>query len=270
VWHRPALKSRLTAPSSVKTMTFVWTRRRRRAWEAASHKHVREYDDLLAQAVAGSSLNDVERELLAGILSLSPEVVHLQSGHGLDDAALVQAGAMSVVGVDYSAVAAGAAQCRADELGLACRYVVGAVPGVPLAAWICCRWPSTRSRSGGPAASAQRPGTDGCPTDGCTRRRCPRALVRHRQEAEPVVSPPDVAGNLQPRARVAVGEVVEALVQVLVHGLPPPAVFADDGRQAAEPGSPAHPRSHMPDYAQPSNIKSGLSGPVKATGLDQF
>ncbi|HEX3961222.1 MAG TPA: class I SAM-dependent methyltransferase [Trebonia sp.] len=108
------------------------TEANRQAWEAASHKHVREYDDLLAQAAAGSSLNAVERELLADILSCSPEVVHLQSGHGLDDAALVQAGAKSVTGVDYSAVAAGAAQRRADELGLACRYVVGTVPGVPL------------------------------------------------------------------------------------------------------------------------------------------
>lgn len=59
--------------------------------------------------------------------------MHLQSGHGLEDAALVQAGAKSVVGIDYSAVAAGAAQRRADELGLACQYVVGSVPGVPLA-----------------------------------------------------------------------------------------------------------------------------------------
>jgi len=109
------------------------TKTNREAWEAASHKHVREYDDLLAQAAAGSSLTAVERELLADILSHGPEVVHLQSGHGLEDTALVQAGAKSVVGVDYSAVAAGAAQRRADELGLACRYVVGMVPGVPLA-----------------------------------------------------------------------------------------------------------------------------------------
>jgi SAM-dependent methyltransferase len=105
----------------------------RRAWESASHKHVREYDDLLAQARAGSSLNAVERELLTGILSRSPQVVHLQSGHGLDDAALVQAGAKSVIGIDYSTVAAWAAQRRANELGLACRYIVGMVPGVPLA-----------------------------------------------------------------------------------------------------------------------------------------
>jgi SAM-dependent methyltransferase len=109
------------------------TEANRRAWEMASYKHVREYDDLLAQAAAGSSLNAVERGLLAGILADAPEVVHLQSGHGLDDAALVQAGAKSVIGVDYSAVAAGAAQRRADELGLACRYIVSTVPGVPLA-----------------------------------------------------------------------------------------------------------------------------------------
>jgi hypothetical protein len=74
------------------------TEANRRAWEMASNKHVREYDDLLAQAAAGSSLNAVERGLLAGILADAPEVVHLQSGHGLDDAALVQAGARSVVG----------------------------------------------------------------------------------------------------------------------------------------------------------------------------
>ena len=60
-------------------------------------------------------------------------VVHLQSGHGVDDVALVQAGAKSVIGVDYSQVAADAAQRRASELDVACRYVVGMVPEVPLA-----------------------------------------------------------------------------------------------------------------------------------------
>lgn len=102
------------------------------AWEAASQKHVREYDELLAQAATGSSLNETERMLLGEILLRSPEVVHLQSGHGLDDVALVKAGARSVVGVDYSEVAVGAAQRRADALGVACRYVVATVPGVPL------------------------------------------------------------------------------------------------------------------------------------------
>lgn len=102
------------------------------AWEAASQKHVREYDELLAQAATGASLIDTERLLLREVLLRSPEVVHLQSGHGLDDVALVYAGARSVVGVDYSEVAVGAAQRRADTLGVACRYMVATVPGVPL------------------------------------------------------------------------------------------------------------------------------------------
>jgi SAM-dependent methyltransferase len=37
-----------------------------------------------------------------------------------------------VVGVDFSEVAATAAQRRADDLGIACRYLVAEVPGVPL------------------------------------------------------------------------------------------------------------------------------------------
>jgi SAM-dependent methyltransferase len=105
----------------------------RRAWEAASRKHVDEYDELLAEAATGTSLIGTERELLREVLASSPEVVHPQSGHGLDDIALVRAGARSVVGVDYSEVAVRAAQRRADELGAACRYVVAAVPRVPLA-----------------------------------------------------------------------------------------------------------------------------------------
>src|SRR5580693_8070165 len=72
------------------------------AWEAASQKYVREYGDLLAQAASGSSLTDTERDLLREILRCSPQVVHLQSGHGLDDVALVQAGAEYVVGIDLS------------------------------------------------------------------------------------------------------------------------------------------------------------------------
>jgi predicted nicotinamide N-methyase len=72
----------------------------------------------------------------------SPKVVHLQSGHGLDDVALVQAGAESVVGIDYSQVAVHAAQRRADELGAACRYVAAAVPGH--------RWPARAPISSAP------------------------------------------------------------------------------------------------------------------------
>ncbi|MEU1590597.1 class I SAM-dependent methyltransferase [Micromonospora sp. NPDC005710] len=102
------------------------------AWETASQKHVREYDDLLAQAATGESLIDVERTLLRDVLSRAPEVIHLQSGNGLDDPALVYAGATSVIGVDYSEVAVTAAQRRADDLGVACRYVAATVPHVPL------------------------------------------------------------------------------------------------------------------------------------------
>ena len=101
-------------------------------WERASGKHVREYDELLAEARDGGRLFAREAELLAPLLADQPVVVHFQSGHGLDDVALVNGGAARVIGVDYSSVAAGAAQRRAVELGVACRYVVAEVPGVPL------------------------------------------------------------------------------------------------------------------------------------------
>jgi SAM-dependent methyltransferase len=104
----------------------------RTAWETASRKHWREYDDLLAQARTGSSLVDSERALLAPLLADRPDVVHLQSGHGLDDVDLVAAGARSVIGVDYTRAAATAAASRAAELGVACRYVVGRIPQTPL------------------------------------------------------------------------------------------------------------------------------------------
>ncbi|MEV6717354.1 class I SAM-dependent methyltransferase [Lentzea sp. NPDC051208] len=108
------------------------TKRNRFAWETASQKHVREYQDLLDQAKSGSSLLPCELELLQPALTSAPDVVHLQSGHGLDDIALVAAGARSVLGVDFSEVATTAAQRRADELGAACRYVVAELPGAPL------------------------------------------------------------------------------------------------------------------------------------------
>lgn len=107
-------------------------RQNRAAWETASEKHVREYEEHLAQARNGSTLRQLELDVLAPRLASSPRVVHLQSGHGLDDIALLKAGARSVVAVDYSEVAAGAAQRRADELGADCRYVVAALPGAPL------------------------------------------------------------------------------------------------------------------------------------------
>jgi SAM-dependent methyltransferase len=104
----------------------------RAAWEKASEKHLREYADLLREAAAHTSLLDREKEVLGPLLSAGPAVVHLQSGHGLDDIDLVAAGARSVVGVDFSAVATSAAQRRAVELGVACRYVTAALPGAPL------------------------------------------------------------------------------------------------------------------------------------------
>jgi hypothetical protein len=105
----------------------------RTASEAASEKHLREYQDLLQLARDQSSLIECELDLLRPLLWSSPAVVHLQSGHGLDDIAPVAAGAHSVTGVDFSEVAATAAQRRAEEPAVACRYVVAEVPGVPSA-----------------------------------------------------------------------------------------------------------------------------------------
>lgn len=104
----------------------------RSAWEAASQKYVNEHEELLDQARDSSSLVACELELLGPLLASTPNVVHLQSGHGLDDIALVAAGARSVVGVDFSSVATKAAQRRADELGVHCRYVVAELPEAPL------------------------------------------------------------------------------------------------------------------------------------------
>lgn len=106
--------------------------RTRQAWEQASTKHVREYDELLAEART-ADLFPVERELLAPILRTGPRVVHPQSGHGIDDVALVRAGAAGVVGLDYSVTAVTAAQRRADELDVPCRYLLAVLPRTPLA-----------------------------------------------------------------------------------------------------------------------------------------
>jgi SAM-dependent methyltransferase len=103
----------------------------RAVWESASLKHVREYDELLEQART-EVLQGVEADVLTPLLADSPEVLHLLSGHGVDDHALVRAGARSVLGVDYSSVAVAAAQRRADELSVAVRYVEALVPPVPV------------------------------------------------------------------------------------------------------------------------------------------
>jgi SAM-dependent methyltransferase len=110
------------------------TRANRCAWETAAETYVEENDVWLAVAADGSSLHGFERELMRNVLAGAPDVVHLQSGNGTDDVALVQAGARTVVGVDFSEVTVRAAQRRALRLGAPCRYVVGALPGAPLAA----------------------------------------------------------------------------------------------------------------------------------------
>jgi ubiquinone/menaquinone biosynthesis C-methylase UbiE len=102
------------------------------AWEKASEKHIREYDELLAEAARRRALHARELELLQPVLGKRPVVVHLQSGHGLDDVSLLAAGARVVVGVDYSVTAASAAQRRARELAVPAQYVVAEVPVVPV------------------------------------------------------------------------------------------------------------------------------------------
>jgi SAM-dependent methyltransferase len=102
------------------------------AWEDASQKHVREYANHLQEARDGGSLLEREVDLLRPLLRSAPAVVHLQSGNGLDDIGLVAEGARFVAGVDYSQVAAGAAQRRADEVGSNVHYVVAEVPRTPL------------------------------------------------------------------------------------------------------------------------------------------
>ncbi len=105
----------------------------RHAWDEASTKHVREHDEMITRARAGGSLLELERRALQEILDGQPRVVHLQSGNAAEDPALIDGGARSVVGVDFSAVAVRAAQRRADELGLPARYLIGRLPELPLA-----------------------------------------------------------------------------------------------------------------------------------------
>lgn len=105
----------------------------RRAWDEASSKHVREYEEHLAQARTATLL-PVENELLSSLID-GVEVVHPQSGHGLDDHALIRLGARNVLGLDYSPTAVDSAQNRADDLQVPCRYEVSELPetGLPSA-----------------------------------------------------------------------------------------------------------------------------------------
>ena len=99
-------------------------RRNRAAWDVAATKYVVETDDLLAAARTGSALLDVERALLDPLLDRVALVVHLQSGHGLEDLDLAGTGGATVVGVDFSWTTAHAAHWRARHLDLPVRYVV--------------------------------------------------------------------------------------------------------------------------------------------------
>jgi hypothetical protein len=107
--------SRALPDGIVEVMSEGVVRANRAVWELASQKHVREYDELLEEARTGEQLAACEREILEPVLRRSPLVVHLQSGHGLDDIAIVRAGARRGVGVDYSQVAASAAARRAPR-----------------------------------------------------------------------------------------------------------------------------------------------------------
>jgi len=98
----------------------------RTAWEDASQKHVREYAEHLEMARTARLL-PIEEQVIGPLLP-GAEVLHPQSGHGLDDHALLRLGATSVHGLDYSPTAVGAAQRRADELGVPCRYQVAELP----------------------------------------------------------------------------------------------------------------------------------------------
>ncbi|PWH05713.1 SAM-dependent methyltransferase [Brachybacterium endophyticum] len=98
----------------------------RRAWEEASRKHVREYTQLLDEART-AQLAPIETSLLAPFVE-GAEVLHPQSGHGIDDHALLRLGARHVTGLDYSPTAVGAAQRRADELAASCTYETAELP----------------------------------------------------------------------------------------------------------------------------------------------
>jgi len=108
-------------------------RKNRQAWDAAAHKYEHETDELLEEA-RSVELLELELRALRPVLQQRPLTVHLQSGHGLDDVALIRAGCATVIGVDFSAVTVSAARRRANALGLPIQYVVGDVLAVPLRA----------------------------------------------------------------------------------------------------------------------------------------
>jgi SAM-dependent methyltransferase len=104
----------------------------RRAWEIANRKYVVESDSSLRIAEEGTLLS-LEIDAIAPLVGPESVVVHLQSGNGTEDPVLSQLAGSTVVGLDFSAEAAGAAQHRARLLGTSVAYVVADALRVPLA-----------------------------------------------------------------------------------------------------------------------------------------
>ncbi|WP_305787072.1 class I SAM-dependent methyltransferase [Symbioplanes lichenis] len=102
------------------------TRANRTAWDNA-------YQHSYVAPTGEPALLAAEHDLLRDILATRPMVVHPQSGNGQDDIALARAGARTVIGIDYSAVTVRETRRRAVAAGAACCYLLGTVPGVPLA-----------------------------------------------------------------------------------------------------------------------------------------
>lgn len=105
--------------------------RTREAWGRAGEKYVREHDDFLEQARA-ATLFPHELDLLSALLERRPEVLHPMSGNGVDDHALLHAGAATVTGLDYDERAVTSAQHRADALDVPIRYLQADVPPFPV------------------------------------------------------------------------------------------------------------------------------------------
>ena len=83
--------SRALPDGIVEVMSEGIVRANRAVWDLASQKHVRDYDELLEEARTGEPLTTYERKILGPLLRRSPLVVHLQSGHSLEDIAIVRA-----------------------------------------------------------------------------------------------------------------------------------------------------------------------------------
>jgi len=102
----------------------------RAAWGQAGQKYVRDHETFLTEA-ADATLFPVEHRLLDPLLVRNPVVLHPMSGNGVDDHALVRAGAAHVTGLDYDDNAVTWAQRRADALGRPIGYRQADVPPFP-------------------------------------------------------------------------------------------------------------------------------------------